>query len=75
MEPWCRWGHCLAEGAPGRGRGSRGLLHSLHTGALLHDASYLCPLQLSGDPEALQHVLSSLWCAVEAGNLLDSAKS
>ena len=49
-----RWGHTLAEGAPGRGMGSRSVLHSLHTGVLLHDASYMCPLHLSGPPQAIQ---------------------
>ena len=65
MDAWLadgRWGHCLAEGAPGRGRGSRSLLHSLHTGALLHDMSYSSPLQLTGAPEALEGVLHSLRC-------------
>ena len=73
-EPRCRWGHCLAEGAPGRGRGSRSLLHSLHAGALLHDASYMCPLQLSGAPDAVSRVLDSLWWANTADNRADEAK-
>jgi ribonuclease P/MRP protein subunit POP1 len=57
-----RWGHVLAEGAPGRGRGSRAALAALRGGALLHDASYWRPVQLAGPLAALRSALALLWC-------------
>eukprot|EP00884_Botryococcus_braunii_P020903 jgi/Botrbrau1/7497/Bobra.0095s0033.1 len=48
-----RWGTVLAGGAAGKGLGSRSLLHKLHSGLVLHDASYLCPFQLEGPQASL----------------------
>ena len=58
-----RWGTCVAEGLVGKGRGSRALLASLRSGCLLHDASYLCPLALSGPQAAL---FAALACVRQA---------
>ena len=38
----------LAEGRVGRGHASRSVLHTLKQGTIMHDASYWCPLQLTG---------------------------
>ena len=49
----------LAEGLVGKGHGSRALLHKLQQGTIMHDASYCCPLQLSGQGEGLLSVIAS----------------
>lgn len=51
----------LAEGAPGRGRGSRAALAVLRGGAFAHDASYWRPMQLTGSQAALRATLAALW--------------
>lgn len=57
----CRWGWHLPEGVAGRGLGSRSFLHQLATSAVMHDASYYCPLSLAGaSSAALLSVLGSL---------------
>ena len=56
-----RWGHKLAEGAPGKGHGSRAFLHMLRHGAALHDASYWLALELRGSSDNLVGMLHSLW--------------
>ncbi len=56
-----RWGHKLAEGAPGKGRGSRAFLRALRDGAALHDASYWLALELQGASDSLARMLRSLW--------------
>ena len=56
----------LAEGVPGRGRGSRAALAELRGGALLHDASYWRPVQLAGPLAALRATLAELrWSVAE----------
>ena len=64
---WCqclvRWGHLLPEGAVGKGHGSRHVLQQLHSGCLLHDASYWCPLQLEGSRPSLLSLLQATMCA------------
>jgi ribonuclease P/MRP protein subunit POP1 len=55
-----RWGHVLAEGAVGKGLGSRALLAALKGGAVMHDASYWCPLQLRGRRPDLLAALRSV---------------
>ncbi|KAK9829054.1 hypothetical protein WJX72_003659 [[Myrmecia] bisecta] len=57
MEMKERWGHVLAEGAVGKGLGSRAFLAALKTGTVLHDASYWCPLELAGSQDDLVAVL------------------
>lgn len=43
----CRsYGWVLPAGAAGQGRGSRSFVHVARSSALMHDASYLCPLLL-----------------------------
>lgn len=56
-----RFGHVLAEGLPGKGLGSRALLEKLKTKFIMHDASYLLPIQLTGTALALQQLLRSIW--------------
>lgn len=53
----CRWGHVLAEGAFGKGHGSRALLHALRHSFVMHDASYMCPVELRGPLDAVSAVL------------------
>ncbi|KAK9819579.1 hypothetical protein WJX81_006009 [Elliptochloris bilobata] len=55
-----RWGHMLAEGLPGRGRGSRAVMAELRGGALLHDASYWQAVQLAGPVAGLRATLVTL---------------
>ncbi|PSC67809.1 ribonucleases P MRP subunit POP1 [Micractinium conductrix] len=43
-----RYGWLLPAGAAGQGRGSRSFAHAAKSSALVHDASYLCPLLLHG---------------------------
>ena len=43
---WRSYGWVLPAGAAGQGRGSRSFVHSTRSAALMHDASYLCPLLL-----------------------------
>ena len=57
----CRWGHKLAQGAPGKGHGSRAFLHALRHGAAIHDASYWLAMELSGPCDSLGRVLTTLW--------------
>lgn len=64
-----RWGYVLAEGLPGRGRGSRAALAELRGGALLHDASYWRPVQLAGALPALRTALEMLWFVLVLGRL------
>lgn len=40
------YGWLLPAGAAGQGRGSRSFVHEARASALMHDASYLCPLLL-----------------------------
>ena len=50
----------LAEGAVGKGLGSRALLATLKGAAVMHDASYWCPLQLRGRLPSLLAALRSV---------------
>lgn len=60
LHPACRWGWHLPEGAAGRGLGSRSFAHQLRTGAVVHDASYWCPVHLAGESRALLGLLRSM---------------
>ncbi|KIY93024.1 hypothetical protein MNEG_14939 [Monoraphidium neglectum] len=53
-------GHLLASKAVGRGHGSRSLLQKARRGALAHDASYWCCLQLEGEEGALAGTLEAV---------------
>lgn len=48
---WNGW--MLPEGESGRGRGTRAFVRKLSTGAVIHDASYWCPVLLSGPVAAV----------------------
>ncbi|OVA02515.1 Ribonuclease P/MRP [Macleaya cordata] len=52
-----RWGFYLPQGLQGRGKGSRALLRLFENGALVHDASYLCAVQLEGPENSLLSIL------------------
>lgn len=54
------WGHILAAGLPGRGRGSRSILRAARSAALVHDATYVQPVQLEGPRTAVFEVLESV---------------
>jgi hypothetical protein len=54
------WGHSLAIGAPGRGRGSRSFLHNLREHCVMHDASYWGVIQLSGHQREVAAVLRAV---------------
>ncbi|GAQ78751.1 hypothetical protein KFL_000180340 [Klebsormidium nitens] len=54
------WGHVLAAGLPGRGRGSRSVLRAARFAALVHDATYVQPIQLEGPRTAVFEVLESV---------------
>lgn len=58
----CRWGHVLAEGAVGKGLGSRALLAALKGGCVIHDASYWAALELRGREPDLLAVLRLARC-------------
>jgi len=58
--PCRRWGHMLPEGQMGKGRGDRHTLKLLHSGCLLHDASYGRPLQLAGGRDELAALLGAI---------------
>ena len=60
---FCRWGHKLAQGAPGKGHGSRAFLHTLRHGVSIHDASYWLALELSGPTGGVASLLTALWLA------------
>lgn len=62
MHPPPRWGHELAEGAVGKGLGSRAMLAALKHGAAIHDASYWCPLELRGSAPNLAALLRAIRC-------------
>ncbi|BDA43704.1 probable ribonucleases P/MRP protein subunit POP1 at N-terminal half [Coccomyxa sp. Obi] len=55
-----RWGHVLAEGACGKGHGSRAFMAALRSGVVIHDASYWIALQLKGPLADLLAILSSV---------------
>lgn len=54
------WGHVLASGLPGRGRGSRSILRGACTAALVHDSTYLQAVQLEGPRAAIVQILESV---------------
>jgi hypothetical protein len=54
------WGHVLASGLPGRGRGSRSILRGAHTAALVHDSTYLQAVQLEGPRSVIVQILESV---------------
>ncbi len=58
----CRWGHVLADGAVGKGHGSRALLHALKTNFVMHDSSYSCPMQLTGSKASLMQLVNQIRC-------------
>eukprot|EP00899_Mesostigma_viride_P007548 jgi/Mesvir1/16795/Mv15164-RA.1 len=66
-----RWGVRVAEGLPGRGRGSRAVLRGLRTATLAHDTSMMVPIQVAGPQEAVCQLLRSMagttWDAVVMG--------
>jgi len=47
----------LPEGAYGKDRGSRALLHALKTSFVMHDSSYSCPIELTGCQQSLLRIL------------------
>ena len=55
-----RWGHGIAEGAFGKGHGSRAFLHALRNSFVMHDASYMCPVELQGSADAVSTVLQEM---------------
>ncbi|DBA80306.1 TPA: hypothetical protein ACH3X2_007435 [Trebouxia sp. C0005] len=60
MQMMHRWGHVLANGAVGKGHGSRALLHALKTNFVMHDSSYSCSMQLTGSKAALMQLLNQV---------------
>ncbi|KAL0019086.1 hypothetical protein WJX79_007648 [Trebouxia sp. C0005] len=60
MQMMHRWGHVLANGAAGKGHGSRALLHALKTKFVMHDSSYSCSMQLTGSKAALMQLLNQV---------------
>jgi hypothetical protein len=61
------WGHALALGAPGRGRGSRSLLHTLRERCIMHDASYWGVIRLSGHQRDVAALLRAVrWVQCKA---------
>ena len=54
------WGWLLPEGLPGKGRGSRSFVSLFEKGAVVHDASYFCPILLSGKATHLDTCLLSM---------------
>ncbi|PRW59356.1 DEAD box RNA helicase isoform B [Chlorella sorokiniana] len=66
-----RYGWLLPAGAAGQGRGSRSFVHVAKASALMHDASYLCPLLLSGTWRAVHAVLRLLLDPTEAEALAE----
>ena len=67
-------GWVLPEGEPGRGRGSRSFLRRLEkssTAAILHDASYWCPLSMTGP--SLQAIFNCLKQSVDPRTAADLA--
>ncbi|KAL0040408.1 hypothetical protein WJX77_006269 [Trebouxia sp. C0004] len=60
MQMMHRWGHVLADGAVGKGHGSRALLHALRTSFVMHDSSYSCPMQLTGSKASLLQLLNQI---------------
>ena len=52
----------LANGAVGKGHGSRALLHALKTSFVMHDSSYSCPMQLTGSKASLSQLLNQIRC-------------
>ncbi len=52
----------LANGAVGKGHGSRALLHALKTNFVMHDSSYSCPMQLTGSKASLSQLLNQIRC-------------
>ncbi|KAF8394676.1 hypothetical protein HHK36_020892 [Tetracentron sinense] len=54
------WGFHLPLGLQGRGRGSRALLKWFRNGALIHDASYCCAVQLEGPEACISFFFDSL---------------
>lgn len=61
------WGYVLAAGLPGRGRGSRSVLRGAKSAALVHDATYVQPIQLEGPQTAILQVLESVSTYRRAG--------
>ncbi|KAJ1276803.1 hypothetical protein BS78_05G243300 [Paspalum vaginatum] len=55
-----RWGFVLPVAAQGRGRGSRGVLKKLKNGTVIHDASYLVPVELDGPEDSLLSILGTV---------------
>ena len=60
MDGGCRWGHVLAEGACGKGLGSKAFLAALRSGVVTHDASYWVAFQLTASQADLLKVMSSV---------------
>ena len=52
----------LANGAVGKGHGSRALLHALKTSFVMHDSSYSCPMQLTGSKASLMQLFNRIRC-------------
>ncbi|BFI30940.1 ribonuclease P/MRP protein subunit POP1 [Marchantia polymorpha subsp. ruderalis] len=53
------WGYSLAEGLPGRGRGSRSVLKWVKEAAVLHDASYYGLIELQGSSDLIARCLQN----------------
>ncbi|KAG6549506.1 hypothetical protein Mapa_008884 [Marchantia paleacea] len=53
------WGYSLAEGLPGRGRGSRSVLKWVKEAAVLHDASYYGLIELQGSSDSIARSLQN----------------
>ena len=67
-----RWGWVLPEGAAGAGKGSRSFAHQIKGGAVMHDASYHCPLLLRCPTLAeLRQVVGSVLPPPDAAAVLE----
>ncbi|KAL4434275.1 hypothetical protein ABPG75_000716 [Micractinium tetrahymenae] len=64
-----RYGWLLPAGAAGQGRGSRSFVHVAKASCLMHDASYHCPLLLSGTWDAVHSLLGEMLPPEEAASL------
>ncbi|XAR58367.1 Ribonuclease P [Bertholletia excelsa] len=69
------WGFHLPLGLQGRGRGSRALLKRFKDGVLMHDASSYGAVQLEGQQDLLQQVLSRVLVPFQSPQSEDSFHS
>ncbi|WVZ49698.1 hypothetical protein U9M48_001032 [Paspalum notatum var. saurae] len=69
-----RWGFVLPVAAQGRGRGLRSVLKKLKTGTIIHDASYLVPVELDGPEGSLLSVLGMVLSPAPTDKTSDSKR-